>query len=96
MGEILQYLSVVGLFFRETQNPNTEWPRGLRWEMGRLIVLSGETAYPVVFAETLHPENSCVSRTRRWEAVVGSNVVNHRVGAGRRGASFYYVCVKTV
>ena len=60
------------------------------------VVLSGEAVYPVVLAETVHPENTCVSSTRRWEAVVGSNVVNHRVGAGRRGASLYYVCGKTV
>ena len=60
------------------------------------VVLSRETVYPVVIAETLHLEKYCVSGTSWWEAVVGSNVVNHRVGAGRRGASIYYVCGKTV
>ena len=44
---------------------------------GGSVVLSGETVYPVVLAETFHWENSCVSRTRRWEAVVGAHVVNH-------------------
>ena len=45
------------------------------------IVPSGETVYTVVFAETFHPENSCVSRKRPWKAVVGTKVFNHRVGA---------------
>ena len=26
-----------GYLFRETQDPDAEWPRGLRWEMGRLF-----------------------------------------------------------
>ena len=26
-----------GYLSRETQDPDTEWPRGLRWEMGRLF-----------------------------------------------------------
>ena len=60
------------------------------------FVLSGEAVYPVVFAETFHSKNPCVSRTRRWEAVVGTNVVNYRVGSGGGGTSVYHVCVKTV
>ena len=60
------------------------------------VVLSRETVYPVVFAEALHPKNSCVSRLRRWEAAVGSNVVNHRVGSGGVGTSVSHVCVTAV
>ena len=52
-----------GYPFGETQDTNAEWPHGLRWEMGRFF--SGETVYPIVFAETFHPENSCLSRKRR-------------------------------
>ena len=29
--------SLWGYLFRETQDPDAEWPRGLRWEMGRLF-----------------------------------------------------------
>ena len=46
------------------------------------FVLSREAVYPVVSAETLHPEDSCVSGTCRWKAVVGADVVDHRVGSG--------------
>ena len=60
------------------------------------VVLSGKTVYPVVLAETVHSENSCMSRTRRWKAFVGSNVVNHQVGTERLGALLYYVCGRTV
>ena len=60
------------------------------------VVLSGEAVYPVVCAKISHSETSYVSRTLQWEAVVGSNVVNPRMGAERRGASVYYVFGKTV
>ena len=53
-----------GYLFRETQDPDAEWPRGLRWEMGRLF-----------FRERLCI--SCVSGTCRWKAVVGADVVDH-------------------
>ena len=60
------------------------------------VVLSGETVYLVVIAEIIQSENSCVSRTRRWEEVVGAHAFNHRVGGGRRGMPVCYVCVKAV
>ena len=60
------------------------------------VVLSGETVHCVVFAEILFLENSCVSRTGRWETIVGAHVVNHRVGSGGGGTSVYHVCVKTM
>ena len=60
------------------------------------VVFSGKVVYPVVSPETFHSKNPCVSRTRRWEAVVGTNVVNYRVGPGGGGTSVYYVCVKTM
>ena len=60
------------------------------------VVLSGEAVYPVVSAETVHSENTCVSGKRRWKTLVGADVVDHRVGSGGRGTSVYYVCVKAV
>ena len=60
------------------------------------VVLSGEVVYPVVSPETFHSKNPCVSRTLRWEAVVGTNVVNYRVGSGRGGTSVYHVFVRTM
>ena len=60
------------------------------------VFLSVETVYPVVFAEIFHSENSFVSRTRPWHTLVGPNVLNQRVGAGRRGPAVYHVYVKTV
>ena len=60
------------------------------------VVLSGEVVYPVVSPEIFHSKNPCVSRARRWEAVVGTNVVNDRVGSGGGGTSVYHVCVKTM
>ena len=60
------------------------------------FVLSGEAVYPVVSAETVHSENSCVSGTRRWKTLVGADVVDHRVGSGRECISVYHACVNTV
>ena len=60
------------------------------------VVLSGEAVYPVVSPETFHSKNPCVSRARRWEAVLGTNVINYRVGSGGGGKSVYHVCVKTM
>ena len=60
------------------------------------VVLSGEAVYPIVSAETLHSENSCVSGTRRWKTLVGADVVDHCVGAGGGGTTVYHVCVKEV
>ena len=60
------------------------------------VVLLGEAVYPVVPSETFHSKNPCVSRTRRWEAVVGTNVANYRVGSGGGGTSVYHVCVETM
>ena len=41
------------------------------------VVFSGEAVYSVVFAETFHSEDSCVSGTCRWKMLVGKNDVNH-------------------
>ena len=60
------------------------------------FVLSREAVYPVVFAETVHSEDSCVPGTRRWKTLVGADVVDHQVGSGERGTAVYYVCVKAV
>ena len=46
------------------------------------VALSGEAVYPVVSAETVHSENSCVSGTCWWKTLVGADVVDYRVGSG--------------
>ena len=84
-----------GYLFRETQDPDAEWPRGLRWEMGRLFFRE-RLCIPMCLQKPFIRENPCVPRTRGWEAVVGTNVVNQRVGSGGGGTSVYHECVKAV
>ena len=76
VGEVLQCVSSVGLPFSRNAGPRRRLATWAKVGDGS-VVLSGEAVYPVVLAETFHSENSCVSGTCRWKAVVGADVVHH-------------------
>ena len=62
-----------GYLFQETQDPKTDWPRGLRWEMGRLF-FRGKLCIPLClqkpFIRKMHACLGHAGGKRLWEQML--------------------------